>query len=146
MVESSLTFSSLLNSTTMSLRSTGPALRLVRGFASSSLRHASRKQKVVVNPNAMPLREAAHVLKVGPLPPLPISTNPILRHSASLPPSQHTRSRSLPNSTNPPRPCVAACPFRATRGKRKRRCSCLQRAMLQSTQKQPVRPLLVVKS
>lgn len=50
----------------MSLRSTGPALRLVRGFASSSLRHASRKQKVVVNLDAMPLREAAHVLKVRP--------------------------------------------------------------------------------
>ncbi|KAI5453754.1 hypothetical protein NCC49_005568 [Naganishia albida] len=47
----------------MSLRSTGPSLRLVRGFASSSLRQASRKQKVVVNPDAMPLREAAHVLK-----------------------------------------------------------------------------------
>lgn len=63
----------------MSLRSTGPSLRLVRGFASSPLRQASRKQKVVVNPDAMPLREAAHVLKVRlSSPPYRLLANPCI--------------------------------------------------------------------
>ncbi|GHJ83872.1 hypothetical protein NliqN6_0274 [Naganishia liquefaciens] len=40
-----------------------PSSRVVRNFTSSTVSQASKKHKVVVNPNAMPLKEAAHVLK-----------------------------------------------------------------------------------